>query len=461
MLTAEKRDRMLGEESMGRLLARLSIPATVGMIVGATYNVVDTIFIGRGVGALAIGGLTISFPIQMFLMGIALMIGLGTASVVSRNLGAGNTERAYTAAGNAFSVSVIVGLIVMILGLLFLEPLIYLFGATDSLAGYANEYLSVILLGSVFMSFSMSSNNVARAEGNATVAMLSMVIGMGMNIILDPIFIFGFKMGIRGAAFATIISQFLSFLWLIIYFTGGRSSLHIKLKHLIPDFKVLGEIFTLGVPAFIRHLGATVLATVLNNTLRIYGGDMYIATAGVINRLMAFALMPLFGLAQGFQPIAGFNYGAKKIARVKESLKLTLSIGTLISIFFFLIMMLFPAFLMRFFTTEQEMITIGKTALRIVVFAMPLVGLQVLGATYFQAVGKALPSIILGLSRQVLFLIPLAVLLPLAFGLNGVFYAFPTADILATIVTGLWLIFDVRTLNRELSAAEPVPEISA
>ena len=450
MLTAEKRDRMLGEESIGKLLARLSIPATVGMIVGATYNVVDTIFIGRGVGALAIGGLTIAFPIQMFLMGIALMIGLGSASVVSRNLGSGNTERAYTAAGNTFSISILVGLIVMTLGLLLLDPLIYLFGATDTLAGYAREYLSVVLLGSVFMTFSMASNNVARAEGNATVAMLSMIIGTGMNIVLDPVFIFAFKMGIRGAALATVISQFLSFLWLIIYFTGGRSSMHIKLRHLKPDFKVLGEIFTLGVPAFIRHLGASVLFTVLNNTLKFYGGDMYIATAGVINRLMAFSLMPLFGLAQGFQPIAGFNYGARKIARVKKSLKLSLTTGTIISIFFFLIMMLFPGFLMRLFTSEQEMISIGRIALRIVVFAMPLIGFQVIGAVYFQAVGKALPSIVLGMSRQVLFLIPLAVLLPLAFGLYGVFYAFPAADILATIVTALWVIFDVRKLNREL-----------
>jgi putative MATE family efflux protein len=348
----------------------------------------------------------------------------------------------------------------MILGLLFMDPLIRLFGATDSLVGYAREYLSVILLGSVLMTFSMASNSIARAEGNANIAMISMVIGMGMNIVLDPVFIFGFKMGIRGAAIATVISQFLSCVWLIIYFTGGRSSLHIKIKHLIPDFGVLGEIITLGLPAFIRHLGASVLAAVLNNTLRIYGGDMYIATAGVINRLTSFTLMPLFGLAQGFQPIAGFNFGAKKTARVKESLKISIITGTIISVFFFLIMFLFPGFLMRFFTTNEEMITIGRTVLRIVIVAMPLVGLQVLGATYFQAIGKAFPSIILGLSRQVLFLIPLAVLLPLAFGLNGVFYAFPTADILATIVTGLWLIFDVRKLNKELSAGPPIAEVS-
>ena len=194
MASMEKREALLGQESIGKLLARLSLPATIGMIVGALYNVVDTIFIGRGVGALAIGGLTIAFPIQIFMMGLALMIGLGSASVVSRNLGAGNKERAYHTAGNTITISIIFGLLILIFGRIFLQPLIYLFGATDTLAVYAREYMSVILLGSVFITFAMATNNLARAEGNANVAMISMVLGTGMNIILDPLFCCGCKM---------------------------------------------------------------------------------------------------------------------------------------------------------------------------------------------------------------------------------------------------------------------------
>ncbi len=455
MTSMEKRETLLGQESIGKLLVRLSVPATIGMIVGALYNVVDTIFIGRGVGALAIGGLTIAFPIQIFMMGLALMIGLGSASVVSRNLGAGNKERAYHTAGNAMSISIVFGLLIMLFGRIFLQPLIYLFGATDTLAVYAREYMSVILLGSVFITFAMAVNNLARAEGNATIAMISMVLGTGMNIILDPIFIFGFKMGIRGAAIATVISQGLSFSFLIIYFMSGKSILKIRLKHFIPNFKLLVEVFTLGVPSFIRHLGSVVFMTVLNNTLKVYGGDMYIAAAGVMNRLLSFAMMPVFGLAQGFQPIAGFNYGAKNLSRVKQSLKISLLASVITGTFFFLIMMIFPGSLMKLFTNDQTMIDIGKTALRIVVFALPAIGVQVIGATYFQAVGKAVPSLFLGMSRQVLFLIPLALLLPLLFGLNGVFLAFPSADIFATILTVTWLVKGVRGLEKDFTS-QPV-----
>jgi len=441
---------MLSSEPIGSLLAKLSIPAIVGMVVNALYNVVDTIFIGHGVGALAIGGLTIAFPIQILMMGFALTLGLGAASVVSRNLGSGNRERAYTAAGNTISSAIIVGLVITAVGLIFLTPLIYFFGATDTLFGYAKDYLSIILIGSVFITFAMATNNLARAEGNAKVAMFSMIIGTGMNIVLDPIFIFVLKMGIRGAAIATVISQFLSFLWMAIYFLSGKSSLTLAWRHLKIDFSVLWEMISLGIPALIRHLGASILALVLNNTLKIYGGDMYIAAVGVINRLLSFALMPLFGLAQGFQPIAGYNYGAKNRDRVVQSVKLSISAGSISSVFFFLIMMIIPGILMKMFTSELELIEIGTKALRYVVLAMPLLGIQVIGATYFQAVGKAGPALFLGMSRQILFLIPLTLILPRIFGLDGVFAAFPTADILASLVTFLWLVKDVRGLKTEL-----------
>ena len=314
-------DDMLGTMSMGKLLAKLSIPAMIGMMVNALYNVVDTIYIGRGVGALAIGGLTISFPFQMIVMAIGMTIGVGAASVISRNLGSGNRDKAYKAAGTALSVSIIIGLIMMIGGTLYLDQILRLFGASDTLIGYARSYLSVILFGVPLISFAMTSNNLVRAEGKAMIAMVSMLIGTGMNIILDPIFIFVFHLGIRGAAIATVISQALSFFFLLYFFVSGKSSLRIKIAYLIPDFHLFKEMVLIGLPAFVRQAGGSVLAVIMNNVLLFFGGDLAISSYGVINRLLMFTLMPIFGVVQGFQPIAGYNYGAENFDRVQKSIK--------------------------------------------------------------------------------------------------------------------------------------------
>jgi len=271
-------DEMLGTMSMGRLLAKLSIPATIGMMVNALYNVVDTIYIGRGVGSLAIGGLTISFPFQMIVMAIGMTIGVGAASVISRNLGSGNRDKAYRAAGTALSVSILIGLILMMGGTIFLDNILRLFGASDTLLGYARSYLSVILIGVPFISFAMTSSNLVRAEGKAMIAMISMLVGTVMNIILDPIFIFVFHMGIKGAAIATVISQGLSFIFLLYFFISGRSPFKIKISYLIPKFILFKEMVLIGLPAFIRQAGGSVLAVIMNNVLLVYGGDLAIAS---------------------------------------------------------------------------------------------------------------------------------------------------------------------------------------
>lgn len=442
-----QKDKMLGSESIGRLLAKLSIPAMVAMLVMGLYNVVDTIFIGRGVGTEAIGGLTIAFPFQIIVMAFAGMIGFGTASVVSRNLGSGNRERAYTAAGNAFTISVFFGLVAMVLGYAFLDPILRLFGATPVLIAYAREYLSVTLTGTVFITFSMATNNIVRAEGRATVAMITMVLGAVTNIILDPIFIFGLKMGIRGAALATVISQFLSAAFLLYFYTSGRSSLAIRLRHLRPERSVVREVFALGVPAFIRQGGASLVMILVNNALGRYGGDIYISVFGVVFRIMHFVLMPLMGLVQGFQPITGYNYGAGNIDRVKRTIRFTLLISTLVAAFGFLILALIPGPIFRIFSNDLELITAGIPVLRVVVLIIPFVGIQMIGASYFQAVGKARPAFFLGLSRQFIFLLPLMIVLPLLFGLWGVFAAYPAAGFLSTLVTSIWLWKDVRRLS--------------
>jgi MATE family, multidrug efflux pump len=440
-------DEMLGTMSMGRLLAKLSIPATIGMMVNALYNVVDTIYIGRGVGVLAIGGLTISFPFQMIVMAIGMTIGVGAASVISRNLGSGNREKAYMAAGTALSVSVLIGLIMMIGATIYLDNILRLFGASETLLGYARSYLSVILIGVPLISFAMTSNNLVRAEGKAMVAMISMLVGTVMNIILDPIFIFLFHMGIKGAAIATVISQGLSFLFLLYFFISGRSSLKIKISYLIPHFALFKEMLLIGLPAFIRHAGGSILAVIMNNVLIVYGGDLAIASYGVLNKIMMFILMPIFGVVQGFQPIAGYNYGAEKFDRVQNSIKLSIIVTTSMATVSFLAGILFPEFFIGLFTTDEKLISLSVNGLRKIILFIPLIGVQIIGAAFFQSVGKALPSLILGMSRQIIFLIPLVLIFPYFMGLNGVWLSFPAADIGATLVTLAWLIKELKSLG--------------
>ncbi len=440
-------DEFLGTMGMRKLLVKLSLPAMIGMMVNALYNVVDTIYLGRGVGPLAIGGLTIVFPFQMIVMAIGMTIGVGAASVISRNLGSGRRERAYHAAGTALTVSVLLGLLMTIGGVLFLDQILRLFGASDTLLSYARSYLSVILIGIPLISFSMTSNNIVRAEGKATVAMISMLIGTGMNSILDPIFIFLFHLGIKGAAIATVISQGLSFLFLLLFFMTGKSSLDLKIRHLVPKTGLFKEIVLIGLPVFVRQAGGSVLAVIMNNVLFIYGGDLAISAYGVLNKLLMFTLMPLFGIVQGFQPIAGYNYGARKFNRVQQSIKSSIFVTTLMSSFSFLIMMIFPEFLIGLFTTDKTLISISVNAMRKVIIFVPLLGIQIVGAAFFQAVGKALPSLILGMTRQIIFLIPLVLILPHFLGLNGVWFSFPGADIGAVTVTLIWLLKELKSLG--------------
>ncbi len=439
----------LGEERISKLLVNLSVPATIGMMVNALYNLVDTIFVGRGVGALAIGGLTIAFPIQMVLMAFAQMIGIGAASAISRSLGAKDIEKADYVAGNSFLLIVILSSIIAIIGLTFTEPMLRLFGATDTILPYAKDYITIILWGSIFFSFAMSSNNLIRAEGNAKVAMATMLIGAILNIILDPIFIFVFKMGVKGAALATIISKFVSFLYVLTYLYSGKSSLKVKLHHLKPKMHIIIEILTVGFASFARHVTGSVVAIVVNNSLRFFGGDMALIIVGIVHRVTMFVFMPLFGVVQGMQPIVGFNYGAKKLDRVKETLKLSLITTTVIATFGWLIIELFPFAIISVFTRDAEIIEKGSTIMRIVISVIPLIGIQIVGATLFQSLGKAVPSLILALLRQVLLFIPLVIILPrvLGLGLLGIWIAYPAADILSVVLTVLFLRNELKKMS--------------
>ncbi len=431
----------LGKEKINKLLINLSLPATIAMMVNALYNLVDTIFVGRGVGAIAIGGLTIAFPIQMVIMAFAQMIGIGAASAISRSLGAKDVERADYIAGNSFLCVIILSSIIAVIGLTFTEPMLRLFGSTDTILQYAKDYITIILWGSIFFSFAMSSNNLIRAEGNAKISMTAMLIGAILNMFLDPIFIFIFKLGIKGAALATIISQFISFLYILKYLYSGKSSLKIKLHHLKPKPHIITEIFTVGFAAFARQVTGSAVAIIVNNSLRIFGGDIALIIVGILHRVTMFLFMPLFGVIQGMQPIVGFNYGAKKFDRVKEVLKLSILATTAIATIGWLIVELFPFVIISVFTGDIEVIEKGSTIMRIVISMVPVIGIQIVGAALFQSLGKAVPSLILSLLRQVLLFIPLIIILPrvLGLGLLGIWIAYPVADVLSVILTTLFL----------------------
>lgn len=445
-------NRILEKEKIGRLLIKLSVPATVSMLVNALYNVVDTIFIGRGIGYLAIGGLTIAFPIQMLIMAASLMFGVGAASVVSRSLGAKDQERAERAAGNSFLGVTILGALIWLLGSVLIVPILRIFGATPELLPYAQEYLQVILIGSLYFPFVVASNNLIRAEGKAKVAMISMLIGAVLNIILDYIFIFPLQMGIFGAAFATILSQFASAVFVFTYFKSGHSALRVRLRHLKPEWAIFREIIAVGFASFARNSAGSLVIVIVNNLLGVYGGNLAISVYGIIQRMLRFLFMPLFGIVQGMQPIVGYNYGAKKVSRVKRAVKLSIISTTLIATTSSGLAQLFPGPVIRLFSEEAALIKEGVYALRLVILMTPLVGVQVVGAALFQALGKAVPSIILTLSREIILFIPFVLILPKFFGLSGIWFSFPLADLITILFTTVLLIREMMRIESTIES---------
>ncbi len=449
------RERALAEMPVPRLLARMAIPATVAMFVNALYNVVDTIFVGRGVGSLAIAGLTVAFPVQLIMVAIGLGFGIGGASLISRSLGAGDRDGARRAAGTAFALAILSSGVLTAVGLIFLTPILRVFGATDEIIGYSREYLATVLPGAVFVATAISANHIVRSEGQALRSMTIMLIGAGLNIVLDPIFIFTLDLGIRGAALATVVAQAISFIYAVSFYVRGQSALKVSLRDLVPDRSAARQIVSLGVPPFIRQFATSFFLIITNNALVAYGSELHVSAFGVIYRVLIFSLMPLFGIAQGFQPIAGFNYGAGNFARVKSAVRVTNITTVAISSMAFVIVMSIPNLVFRVFTTDEALIDIGVGAIRIMMLAVPLIGMQIAGAVFFQSVGKAFPAMVLSLSRQVLLLIPLILILPRLFGLTGVWVAFPAADVVSTIVTVTWLKVELKRLDEMSAAGRP------
>ncbi len=447
-----KKEHILADDNIKKLLIKLSVPATFGMIVMALYNVVDTIFVGRGVGSLAIAGLSIVFPVQMIVLAFGMMIGIGSASVISRSLGAGDMQKAEKVLANAVTFNLIISVILTIGGLIFIDPLLNIFGVTPTIYPYAYDYMRVILLGTGLYTFAMTSNNIIRSEGQANFAMLTMVIGAGMNIILDPIFIFGFKLGVSGAAWASVLAQFIAVIYIIMFFRSRKSTLYLKITFAGLQYKLLKEIVIIGFSSFARHVSGSLIFIVVNNTLKNYGGDLAIAAYGIIIRLLRFLFMPMFGIAQGLQPIVGYNYGARRIDKVHQVNKIAIKTASLIAFSGFVIIQLFSRLLFNVFTSDPELIDLGSNAIRLMVLAVPLVGFQMVGTVVFQALGKALPALILSMSREIIILIPLVLILPGFMGIDGVWFASPISDVLSFTFTAILFYRLVKELNRENEA---------
>lgn len=444
------RSKQLGEEKVAKLLLKFSLPAIIGMLVNALYNVVDRIFIGNGVGSLGIAATTIAFPIMLIILGFAMLIGIGATSLISIRLGEKKKEEAEIILANGIVMLAGVSLIISVLGLVFLEPLLKLFGASEAVLPYAKEYVRIILWGSVFQCVSFGVNGFIRAEGDPKTAMVTMLIGAVLNTILDPIFIFVFKWGIAGAAYATILAQLIAAIWMFKYYFSGKSLLKLHWQNCKLNPAVVSSIFAIGSAPFAMQMAACLLTVILNNSLSLYGGDVAISGMGVIHSVITLILMPIFGINQGVQPIIGFNYGAQKFDRVKEALKLAMLAATIIVSIGFVAIQLFPEQIISVFNREDgELIAFGTHALRTFLIFLPIIGFQIIGANYFQAVGKPKQAMFLSLSRQVLLFIPALLILPRIFGLDGILMAGPASDLLSSLITGLWLWREFANLDQK------------
>lgn len=450
-----EREKMLGNEKIGSLLFKLSTPGIVSMFVGAVYNLVDAIFIGKGVNSIALGSLAIAFPLDLIVMSLALMFGLGTSSVVSILLGQRDKEKANHVAGNAVVYTLVCGVLLTALGLIFLDPILYAFGATPNLLPYAHQYSQILLYFDMFFMLTFLFNNVARSEGNPKIAMTSMLSGMLLNIALDPIFIFGFHMGVAGAAWATNISRLVSFVFMMSYMLSGKSILKIEMRHFKPDWEIFKRIMALGIPGFVRQVSQSFLAIVVNHVFKKYGGnevimqvegmaatggDAYITLFGIFNRLMSIVLMPLIGISQGLQPIVGYNFGAKQNHRIVEAVNKSMLAMLVFGTVMTALMMLFSKGILSVFLAagpnRDILLGMGVPMMRILIIMTPFIGVQIVSSSLFQSVGRAAPAFFLSLLRQILLFIPLLLIFPVFWGVTGAMVAAPVSDLLSIAISG-------------------------
>lgn len=453
MTDAKKRAEELGLHSIPKLLIKFSLPAIIGMLVNALYNVVDRIFIGKYVDEMAIGAIQLVSPMVFIIMAFGMLLGIGGNTLVSIRLGEEKNKEADHVAGNALVLLMLFSSAIAVLGLFLLEPFIRLLGAENQVHDYAVSYMRIIFIGAPFNMISYGMNNFIRGEGNPKMAMKTMLIGAFVNTALDYLFVAKFRWGVAGAAFATIFSQAISMTWVLAYFFRGKSLLHINLSSMKLSPRIVRSILSNGFAPFAMQLAASIVSSVMNKSLTFYGGDAAIASMGVIHSISLLILMPIFGMNQGAQPIFGYNYGAKKYDRVKKTLLYSCVGATLVTIGGFLLCQLHPEMLFRLFLAEnerfQQVLSVGVPAMRTVNSVLFLIGAQIICTMYFQSTGKPKQAMFLSLARQVLFLIPLLLILPNFFQLNGVWMAIPMSDGISSITTFLMIYHDLKKLSAQ------------
>jgi putative MATE family efflux protein len=436
----------LEHEKIGKLMWKYFLPAFASMMASALYNIVDRIYIGQGVDALALSGLSVVFPLMIIMMAFGMLVGIGSGVRISLSLGEKDYGRANRILGNALFLAVTTGIVLMITGFIVKDKVLPIFGAGPETLKYASDYFSIILAGIPFGITGYALNNIIRAEGNPRIAMYSMFISAGLNIILDPIFIFGLDMGVKGAALATIISQFVLMVWVLLHFRSRKSVTRLALPNVYPDSYIIKYILSIGFAPFAMNMAASVIMAVMNTQFIRYGGDISVGALGIVNSATMMLVITIISINMATQPIIGFNYGAGLYCRVKESVQKAIKYATLVATAGWLICMLMPGVVISMFNSDNmELRAAGVLGLRIYTAVLPVIGFQIIASTYFQAIGKAKLATFLSMLRQMIVLLPLILILPKFWGVEGVWIANPISDLVAAVVTFL---FFRRELNK-------------
>lgn len=438
----------LGTEKIGRLLKQYALPAIIAQTASSLYNMVDSIFIGQGVGPLAISGLAVTFPLMNLSVAFGTLVGAGAATMLSVLLGQKNYKAANKVLGNVVTLNIIIGLIFMGVTLMFLDPILYFFGASENTLPYAKEYITIILIGNVITHLYFGLNAAMRSSGNPKKAMALTIFTVVFNTILDPIFIFVFDLGIAGAAWATVIAQVVATIVVLKHFSDRSRAFHFEKGLFKLDIRVAKDSLAIGLGPFLMNAAACLVTLFINQQMRDYSGDLGIGAYGICNRLIFMFIMICMGLNQGMQPIAGYNYGAKQYSRVKEVFWMTAKFGTIVTLICFAVGMFIPRIAAGIFTHDEALLDMSAEGLRILTIGFPVVGFQMIGTNFFQSLGMVKKSIILSLSRQILFLLPMLYALPLWYGANGVWMSFPISDVLSALLTAILLRRLFRKFNR-------------
>ena len=439
----------LGTKPVGQLLMRYAVPAIIAMTASSLYNMVDSIFIGQGVGALAISGLAITFPLMNLSTAFGAGVGVGASSLLSVKLGQKDYEAAQNILGNTVVLNIITGVCFSIISLLFLEPILMFFGASAQTLPYAKDYMEIILLGNVVTHLYFGLNALQRAAGKPQLSMYMTIFTVIINAILDPIFIWPLGLGIRGAAYATVLSQLLALIWQLVMFSNKSEFLHFKRGIYRLRSRLVKNILAIGMSPFSMNVCACFVVIIINNSLVSHGGDMAVGAYGIINRIAFIFVMITIGVNQGMQPIAGYNYGAMKYDRMMRVLKYAVICGTCVTTTGFVVGEFLPGQCVRLFTSDQTLIDLSVHAMRITMVSFPIIGYQMVIANFFQSIGKAKISVFLSLSRQLVFLIPLLLVLPTLYGVDGVWWSMPVADTISALVTAVIMALFMRKINKQ------------